>query len=89
MLVIVPLNMIKTNYRYNNIYFTNTGGYLLQQWNIKCNDKNINGKKQNFIKSTKPISPTGYSGAMCHHLIIMVILFLSVSNEQILIKLVI
>ena len=41
----------------------NTGGYLLQRWNIKCNDKNSNGKIQNFIKSTKTASPTGNSGA--------------------------
>ena len=41
----------------------NTGGYLLQKWDIKCNDKNDNGKIQNFIKSTKTNSPTGYSGA--------------------------
>ena len=39
------------------------GGYLLQNWNIKCNDKNNNGKIQNFIKSTKTNSPTGDSGA--------------------------
>ena len=31
----------------------NTGGYLLQNWVIKCNDKNNNGNIQNFIKSTK------------------------------------
>ena len=41
----------------------NSGGYLLQNWNIKCNDKNNNGKIQNFIKSTKTNSPTGDSGA--------------------------
>ena len=41
----------------------NTGGYLLQNWVIKCNDKNNNGKIQNFIRSTKTNSPTGYSGA--------------------------
>ena len=40
-----------------------TGGYLLQNWNIKCNDKNNNGKISNFIKSTKTNSPTGGSGA--------------------------
>ena len=33
----------------------NTGGILLQQWNIKCNDENNNGKITNFIKSTKQI----------------------------------
>ena len=41
----------------------NTGGYLLQKWFILCNDKNNNGKIQNFIKSTKTSSPTGDSGA--------------------------
>ena len=41
----------------------NTGGYLLQNWNIKCNDKNNNGKIQNFIRSIKTNSPTGDSGA--------------------------
>ena len=30
---------------------------------IRCNDKNKNGKIQNFIKSTKTNSPTGFSGA--------------------------
>ena len=40
----------------------NTGGYLLPYWKIICNDKNNNGKIQNFIKSTKTNSPTGYSG---------------------------
>ena len=29
----------------------NSGGYLFQKWNIKCNDKNNNGKIQNFIRS--------------------------------------
>ena len=43
--------------------FANSGGYLLQQWNIKYNDKNNNGKIQNFIKSTKTNSPISDSGA--------------------------
>ena len=43
--------------------YPNTGGYLLQNWVIKCIDKNKNGKTQNYIKSTKANSPTGYSGA--------------------------
>ena len=30
----------------------NTGGYPLPYWKIICNDKNNNGKIQNFIKST-------------------------------------
>ena len=41
----------------------NTGGSLLPYWKIICNDKNKNGKIQNFIKSTKTNSPTGDSGA--------------------------
>ena len=41
----------------------NTGGYLLPYWKIICNDKNGNGKVQNFIKSLKSSSPTGQSGA--------------------------
>ena len=43
--------------------YPSTGGYLLQNWVIKCNDKNDNGKIQNLRKSTKTNSPTGYSGA--------------------------
>ena len=45
------------------IKYPNNGGYLLQNWNIKCNDKYNNGKIQNFIRSTKINSPTGGSGA--------------------------
>ena len=39
---------------------SNSGGFCLQSWNIKCNDA---GKVQNFPKSTKTNSPTGSSGA--------------------------
>ena len=45
------------------IKYRNTGGYLLQNWIINCNDRNNNGKIKNFIESTKTNSPTGYSGA--------------------------
>ena len=45
------------------IKYSNTGGYLLQNWVINGNDKIINGKIQNFVKSTKTNSPTSYSGA--------------------------
>ena len=45
------------------IKYPNTGGYLLPGWGIFCNDKNKNGKIQDFIKSTKTNSPTGFSGA--------------------------
>ena len=41
--------------------FPNTRGYLLQQWNTKCNDKNNNNT--NFIRSSKTSSPTGDSEA--------------------------
>ena len=41
----------------------NTGGYLLQQWNINCNDKKNNGKVKIFTKSTKTNSPTADNGA--------------------------
>ena len=30
---------------------------------MKCNDKNINGRKQKFLKSAKTNSPTSHSGA--------------------------
>ena len=40
-----------------------TGGYLLPYWKIICNDKNNNGKIQNFIESAKTNSPTGDSCA--------------------------
>ena len=45
------------------IKYPNTGGYLLPGWRIFCNDKNNNGKIQDFIKSTKTNSPIGFSGA--------------------------
>ena len=41
----------------------NTGSSLMTYWKIICNDKNSNGKINNFIKSTKTNSPTGLSGA--------------------------
>ena len=41
----------------------NTGGYLLQNWVIKCSDKNGNGKISNFIKSTKTNSPSSNTGS--------------------------
>ena len=45
------------------IKYTNTGGFFLQNWMKTCNDRNKNGKIQNFIKSAKTNSPTGNSGA--------------------------
>ena len=35
----------------------------MQNWVLKGDDKHNNGKIQNFIKSTKTNSPTGFSGA--------------------------
>ena len=45
------------------IKYPNSGGYLLQNWNIRCNDKNNNGKISNFIRSSKTGSSTADSGA--------------------------
>ena len=45
------------------IQYPNVGGYLLQNWLIKCNDKNNNRELQNFIRSTKTNSPSGDTGA--------------------------
>ena len=36
----------------------NSGGYLLQNWLIKCNNKINNEKISNFVKSTKTNSPS-------------------------------
>ena len=57
--------------KYNKIQITdttfikhpNSGEYLLQNWNIKCDDKNNNGKISNFIESTQTNSPSSSSGA--------------------------
>ena len=43
--------------------YPNNGGYLLQNWVIKCNDKKIAGKVQNLIRSTKTNNPARVSGA--------------------------
>ena len=45
------------------IKYPNTGSYFLQNWVIRCNEKNINDKMEKFIKSIKTNNPTGYSGA--------------------------
>ena len=57
--------------KYNKIQLTNQtilkypngGTSLLPLWRIVCNDRNKNGKINNFIKSSKSSSPTGDSGA--------------------------
>ena len=76
--------------KYDKIQFTdtteikypNTGGCLLQNWLIKCNDKNNNGKIQNFIKSTKTNSTTGYSGAESLHPIGNSFMYLETSSNN-------
>ena len=63
-------NVIYNLTKYNKILLTdttvmkagNTGGYLLQNWNIRCNDKNGNGKISNFVRWTKTSSPSSDSG---------------------------
>ena len=46
------------------IKYPNFSAYLLTAWRILCNDRYNNGKRQNFIRSTKTTSPTGNSGAI-------------------------
>ena len=42
----------------------NSGGYLLQKWNIKCNDRNNKGKIQNFIRSSINTTPSPDTGSI-------------------------
>ena len=70
-LIVYVGNDTHNSTNYNKIQLTdttvmkagNTGGYLLLYWKIVYNDKNNNGKIQNFIKSTKTNSSTLESGA--------------------------
>ena len=43
--------------------FPNSGDALLQKWKIFCNNKNNQYRINDFIKSTKTHSPTGFSGS--------------------------
>ena len=45
------------------IKFPNSGNALLQKWKVYCNNKNNQSRINDFIKSTKTSSPTGFSGA--------------------------
>ena len=45
------------------IKFPNSGDALLQKWKIYCNNKNNQSRINDFIKSTRTNSPTGFSGA--------------------------
>ena len=58
----------------------NTGGYLLSNWKSFCNDKNNNGKIQNFKKSTKSNSPTGGSGTTSLPLIGTAFMYIETSS---------
>ena len=46
-----------------NVIYPNSGGYLLQKWNIKCNDKINAGKIQNFIRSSNQLTPSPDTGS--------------------------
>ena len=37
--------------------YANWCGYLLQLWNMKCNDRNESGKIKGFMNKTRTISP--------------------------------
>ena len=45
------------------IKIPNSGDALLQKWKIYCNNKNNQSRMNDFIKSAKTNSPTGFSGA--------------------------
>ena len=60
----------------------NTGRYLLQKWNIKCSDKNNNGKLQNFVKFTRTNCPTGNSGATSLPPIGNAFMFIEISSNK-------
>ena len=45
------------------IKFPNSGDALLQKWKIYCNNKNNQSRINDFKKTTKTNSPTGFSGA--------------------------
>ena len=45
------------------IKFPSIGDALLQKWKIYCNNKNIQSRINDFIKSTKTNSPSSFSGA--------------------------
>ena len=49
---------------------------------MNFNDKNNNGKIQNFIKSTKTFSPTGFSGATSLHPIGISFMYTEASSKK-------
>ena len=64
------------------IKYPNTGGYLLQNWIIRCNDRNNDGKILNFIESTKRNSSTGYSRATGLPLIANIFMYIETSSNN-------
>ena len=59
-----PTKYDKTQITDTTIFiYPNVGGYLLQNWVIKCRDKNNNGKLQYVLRSTETHSPSSHSGA--------------------------
>ena len=64
------------------IKFPNTGGYPLQNWVIKCNDKNFSGEIQNFRKSTKTNSLSSHSGATALPPIGNIFLYIETSSSN-------
>ena len=45
------------------IFYPNTGTDLLQNWVVKCNDKNISSEIQSFIKSSRTTTPNPNTGS--------------------------
>ena len=62
--------------------YSNSGSYLLPLWRIVCNDRNKNGKQNNFIKSTKTNSPTGDSGATSLPPIVTAFMYIETSGNN-------
>ena len=63
MIHIILLNIIKFQITdITEIKFPNSGDGLLQKWKIYCNYTNNQSRTNDFIKSTKTNSPTGFSG---------------------------
>ena len=60
----------------------NQGGYILQQWNIKCNDRNGNGKLNNLRKINKTSNPTRHSGATSSPPIAEIFLYIGKSSDN-------
>ena len=62
--------------------YPNSGGHLLQQWNIKSNGKKASAKIQVLLKSTKTNSPTGNLGPPSLHPIGDAIMYTETSGNN-------